>query len=174
MCWIATSTIPALLSPSLKAPNKTEKRLSSSQGEQGYMNIIPAFISDKQPPVSMEPSNASLGNPAVFSKIIRSLYTIFHTDRAGLHQHLQIWRHQHLAYERQSRNDNQSKAVQHLQCHIQKNTGSARPVPYSAFRSASATPQTPSREGRRCRTVFFALWPARSRRRNPYRKCARL
>ena len=39
------------------------------------MDIGPTFISDKQPPVSMEPGKGSLNDPTMFSKMRGTLHT---------------------------------------------------------------------------------------------------
>ena len=48
---------------------KPKSDQSGSKGEKSQMDISPAFISDEQAPVSMEPGKGSLNNPAVLSKM---------------------------------------------------------------------------------------------------------
>ena len=54
---------------SLEHLTKPKSDQSGSKGEKSQMDISPAFISDEQAPVSMEPGKGSLNNPAVLSKM---------------------------------------------------------------------------------------------------------
>ena len=60
------------MSTVVKAPRKGDQ--SGSQGEKGQMDISPAFISNGQTSILMEPGKGSLDNPAVFSKMCGTLH----------------------------------------------------------------------------------------------------
>ena len=59
---------------SLEHLTKPKSDQSGSKGEKSQMDISSAFISDEQAPVSMEPGKGSLNNPAVLSKMRRTVH----------------------------------------------------------------------------------------------------
>ena len=53
---------------------KPKSDQSSGKGGKGQMDISPAFITDEETPVSMEPGKSPLDNPTVFSKMSRAVH----------------------------------------------------------------------------------------------------